>query len=664
MESEGQQTTIAKIMFNLRSNLFVQFSVVSFGLMLILAIILSVVVTSQFNRNIELLKLHNLTMMRSLGMTDEEMDTTEAGTGENGSNQIEETGTDAELVNVTIEDIQANVRYLQMLVVGLVVVGFLILYAGLFELVRRNWLTVIQQRKEITESRDKALEATQAKSTFLANMSHELRTPLNAIIGYSEMLEEDAEDAGYEDMVPDLGKIRTAGHHLLALINDILDISKIEAGKMELYLEKFSLFDLIDEITTTIQPLVDKEKNSLHVDKSSASRELMFADMTKVRQIIFNLLSNASKLTKNGHITITINQESKKNRDWVEIRISDTGIGMNETQLAKVFTEFQQADESTTRKFGGTGLGLTISRSFANMMGGDLSVASELGSGSTFTLSLPYTVTDKKYKTQETAILTKEVHEAVAKVLVIDDDPVVHDLLTRILSREGFHVQSASTGKQGIELALQMRPDVITLDLLMPEIDGWMVLSQLKEHPDLQQIPVIIISMLDEKNKGFTLGASDFMTKPVNRSKLLDMVQKFTGKKSDSISGTILLVEDNEEIRHMMKSTLERVGWDILQAENGRIGLEVMEKQIPELILLDLMMPEVDGFTFLSELRSKDKWRDVPVIILTAKDLSLDERRQLNTSAATIFQKTAFEQDELLQQIKGLVKERIEETNP
>jgi CheY-like chemotaxis protein len=248
--------------------------------------------------------------------------------------------------------------------------------------------------------------------------------------------------------------------------------------------------------------------------------------------------------------------------------------------------------------------------------------------------------------------------------LVIDDDPVVHDLLTRILSREGFHVQSASTGKQGIELALQMRPDVITLDLLMPEIDGWMVLSQLKEHPDLQQIPVIIISMLDEKNKGFTLGASDFMTKPVNRSKLLDMVQKFTGKKSDSISGTILLVEDNEEIRHMMKSTLERVGWDILQAENGRIGLEVMEKQIPELILLDLMMPEVDGFTFLSELRSKDKWRDVPVIILTAKDLSLDERRQLNTSAATIFQKTAFEQDELLQQIKGLVKERIEETNP
>ncbi|MBI4783342.1 MAG: PAS domain-containing protein [Oscillatoriophycideae cyanobacterium NC_groundwater_1537_Pr4_S-0.65um_50_18] len=532
----------------------------------------------------------------------------------------------------------------------------------------KHWISVqrdVSDRKYAEESllrgKEAAEEANRAKSQFLANMSHELRTPLNAIIGYSEILQEDAEDLGYEDMVPDLEKIRGAGKHLLGLINDILDISKIEAGKMDLYLETFDLEQVIFEVENTIQPLVQKNHNRLEIVRSG-NLGLMHADLTKLRQSLFNLLSNAAKFTEAGTITLTVERHPT---NWVNFKVTDTGIGMSLEQMDKVFQAFTQADASTTRKYGGTGLGLAISRHFCQMMGGDITVSSEIGKGSTFTICLPSQVVDRaltQLPEPHTAELTPEAdrpsHAHMGTILVIDDDSSVRDLMVRYLVKEGFRVETAATGDEGLALAETLHPDAITLDVLLPHMNGWEVLASLKADPALADIPVIVMSMVDDKNLGFTLGAADYLTKPVDYKRLTRLLDQYCPQ--DRLPGegdrpTVLVAEDDIATREMFRKMLEREGWQVIEAENGRVALEKLEEGQPDLVLLDLMMPEVDGFQFLNTLRQKPQWRSLPIIVVTAMDLTPGDRLRLNGYVEQILQKGAYCRDDLLREVRDLV---------
>ncbi len=507
------------------------------------------------------------------------------------------------------------------------------------------------------DARTASEEANRAKSVFLANMSHELRTPLNAIIGYSEMLQEDATDAGLQDFLSDLQKIHSAGKHLLGLINDVLDISKIEAGRMDLFLETFDVPGLIREVVSTIKPLVQKNENRLDVDLEPGLGT-MRADVTKVRQALFNLLSNACKFTERGTIAIRVRREPEGDSAWYQFEVEDSGIGMSEDQARRLFKAFAQADASTTRKYGGSGLGLAISRHFCRMMGGDLTVHSQLGQGSRFTIRLPATVTASRTGPLETTFQPRDRATAppagrAGKVLVIDDDPTVHDLMSRFLTKEGFQVLVAPGGKEGLEMAHRDRPDLITLDVMMAGMDGWSVLSALKADPDTADIPVVVMTMYDDKEMGFALGAADYMTKPVDRDRLLAVLRKH---HLSHLPCHVLVVEDEVPIRQMVRRVLEKEGWTVREANNGREALDAIAQSPPSIILLDLMMPVMNGFDFLRELRAHGKWAKIPVVVLTAKDLTVSDRELLKGNVELILQKGDYSRERLLEEVRDLVR--------
>ena len=514
---------------------------------------------------------------------------------------------------------------------------------------------------EIAKAKEAAENANRTKSLFLANMSHELRTPLNAILGFSEMLQEEAVDRNLQDFNVDLQKISTAGRHLLGLINDILDLSKIEAGKMELHLEAFDVAALIAEVATTIERQAAKNGNTLEIT-CPPDIGVMWADLSKVRQGLFNLVSNAAKFTHDGKISVVAERQLVDGSEWIMFRVSDTGIGLSAAQIVRLFQPFTQADASTTRKFGGTGLGLALTRRFCQMMNGDVTVQSVPGEGSVFTLLVPATVQELMPEPmpmlpvedrRATAVTELEPLPALGTcVLVIDDDPMQRDLMQRYLQKEGFTVRTASGGAQGLQLARRLRPAAITLDVMMPDMDGWSVLSALKGDVALRDIPVIMLTMVDDPVRGFTLGASEYATKPVNRRRLSVILKKFTCRQPPC---PVLVIDDDAMTRSLTRTIMEKEGWTVSEAENGIEALKSMEQNRPSLIFLDLLMPEMDGFAFAAEVRMRPEWRSIPIVVVTAQDLTSDDRRRLNGHVETILRKHGDSRESLLEQVRDLL---------
>jgi signal transduction histidine kinase/DNA-binding response OmpR family regulator len=499
-------------------------------------------------------------------------------------------------------------------------------------------------------ARAAAEEANQTKSAFLASMSHELRTPLNAIIGYSEMLQDEARDDGNEGYLPDLGKILNSGRHLLELINGVLDLAKIESGKMDVYLEDVDVAELVRGVEGTLQPLVRNSENQLEMSGLDALGS-MRSDVTKLRQILFNLLSNACKFTKHGRIRLEAERAKEAGEDWLRFRVSDTGVGITGEQLERIFDEFSQADASTTKEYGGTGLGLPITKKFCEMLGGSITATSEPGVGSCFEVRLPARAPTPAAEEAPAAAAS----EARTHVLVIDDDPAARDLIGRFLVAEGFGVRTATSGEDGLRLAREEPPDLITLDVVMPQMDGWSVLQQLKAEPALAEIPVILVTITDDRNLGYALGAAEYLTKPVDWDQLGAVLRRYADAGEEPLA---LVVDDEADARDMLRRGLERAGWRVAEAENGRVALERVAEAPPRLILLDLMMPEMDGFEFVVQLRRNEAWWSIPVLVITAMELTADDRARLEGNVARIIQKGSYGRDELLREVHTLVGNR------
>jgi signal transduction histidine kinase/DNA-binding response OmpR family regulator len=475
-----------------------------------------------------------------------------------------------------------------------------------------------QAEEELNAAKEAAEAANRAKSQFLANMSHELRTPLSAVIGYAEMIEEEMEESGEAHLLGDVRKIQTNARHLLSLINDVLDLSKIEAERMTTYGEDFPVETLVGDVASTVETLVRQKNNTLLVEVE-AGAGIMHSDQVKLRQCLFNLVSNAAKFTEGGTITLRAAREG----DEIVFSVADSGIGMTPEQLERLFQRFSQADPSTTRRFGGTGLGLAITRAFCRLLGGDIAVTSIHGQGSTFTMRLPVLMPEQAEEAPDA-----EAEDGAPKdrhlVLVIDDDAAQRDLVGRFLEREGFAVRTAPDGRAGMALARELHPRAILLDVMMPQMDGWSVLSALKSDPTLATIPVVMVTFVNEPGLGESLGAAELVPKPVEWDRLKRVMERFRGD-----AGDILVVDDDADARTRLRTVLQRNGWSVSEAADGQAALDIVAHAPPQLILLDLTMPLMDGFAFLHELRQRPSSAHIPVVVLTARDLDAEERRRL-----------------------------------
>jgi len=489
--------------------------------------------------------------------------------------------------------------------------------------------------------------ANRAKSSFLASMSHELRTPLNAILLYSELLMDEAGDRGLTAMTGDLDKIQGAGKHLLGLIDDILDLSKIEAGRMTVFLEDCDVPLMLADIASTTEPLIARNQNRLVVDLDPDLTKL-HTDLKKVRQILCNLLSNAAKFTREGTVTFRACRDTDR-PDWIRFEVRDTGIGLTSDQMQRIFQEFSQAEDSTARTYGGSGLGLALCRRFTTLLGGDIDVASREGEGATFTVRLPGLPLPARPGEGSMPLDLPERE----RILVIDDDPSVRDVVSRMLEKEGFRVATASNGSQGLALARLLKPQVITLDIAMPDLDGWQVLGQLKADEELKAIPVVLMTVLDERAKGIALEADDFLQKPVSKERLLAVIHRWLPGPAHK---PVLVVEDDEVTREGIARILEGEGWHVKTASDGRKALEVLGGMEPGLVLLDLMMPGMDGFQLLEVFQERKDFQCIPVVVLTALNLTERDRQRLGRpQVQRVLRKGGYSRTELLDVVRRCI---------
>jgi adenylate cyclase len=366
-------------------------------------------------------------------------------------------------------------------------------------------------------------------------------------------------------------------------------------------------------------------------------------------------LSNACKFTTGGVVRLRIAHVEESGQHWVDFAVSDTGIGMTEEQLGRLFQEFSQADASTARQFGGSGLGLVISRRLCRLMGGDITATSAPGEGSTFTVRLPAEAAPPLLLAETTPAATSPAASQGGRgtVLVIDDDPTARDLMATYLTDEGFAVETAANGVDGLRRARELRPTAIMLDIQMPDIDGWTVLAALKGEPELADIPVVIVTILDEQRRGIALGAAGYLTKPIDRERLIAILSRL---RPASAPGSVLVVEDDEDQRQLVREILGARGWRVREAANGRLALDAVEAEVPDVILLDLMMPEMDGFELVAALQAKAAWREIPVVVVTALDLTAEDRRRLSGGVEQILSKHAFPLAEVMARVCALLE--------
>jgi adenylate cyclase len=522
--------------------------------------------------------------------------------------------------------------------------GTVIIYSDITE--RKHY------EETLTAARDQAEAMSRTKSSFLANMSHELRTPLNAIIGLTDMMVSNAPRFGTEKAAEPLRRVRRAGEHLLDLINQVLDLSKIEAGKLDLNLETVKIPRLIDEVVGTARGLAEQNKNRLIVECPPDIAPLL-VDPLRLRQILLNLLGNACKFTKGGEVSLRVSPRSIEGREWVDFAVADTGIGMTPEQVAKLFEEFVQADQTTARNYGGTGLGLAITRKLCRMMGGDTLVTSEIGKGSTFVARLPIGPAIPAATADQPVSALDEPFPSDDCVLVIDDDLTARELIANHLRGAGFSVVTAAGGREGLKRAEELHPIAITLDVLMPDIDGWTVLAALRGNPELADIPVVMATITDDQqHKGMTLGAAGYLTKPIDRERLIALLQPYQARVRRT---RVLVVEDDPTQRERIRSWLESQQWQISEAENGRVALDRLADDVPDIILLDLMMPEMDGFQLITALQERPAWRHIPVIVITSLDLTAADRARLNSGVERVLLKDSFDPAQLIAIVRGYV---------
>ncbi len=504
------------------------------------------------------------------------------------------------------------------------------------------------QTTELEARRIQVEAADRLKSEFLSNMSHELRTPLNSIMSLSQLMISRGVDKDPAKAVGYLKVIDRNGRQLLNLINDILDLTKIESGRMDIFPTKFEAKRIINRVLETVTPIA--QKKNIRFETSIDQIPLLFSDEDKVYQILLNFCSNAIKFTEKGIVNIAVNATGGK----VSFMVKDTGIGISADDLATIFNEFRQVDGSFTRAQEGTGLGLAISRKLALLLGGNITVESAPGAGSTFTFTLPTSVSGDEIPLETSAALPRPTavsfqHDVAHTVLVIDDEEEARSTLSTYLTEGGYKVLLARSGKEGLEMAKALQPDVISLDLLMPDMDGLEVLRHLKSAPETVAIPIIITSVSKDKETGWALGAAGYVPKPVNNKLLLEEIRRVSGKKP---AKRLLIADDDSGVQEFLKNFLGTKGFIVETAGNGKEALAMVAKSPPHLLILDLLMPDVDGFSVLEQLRENPKTLDLPVIILTSKDLTKEDLQRL-TSAVKTISKDKLNKEAFLHQIEG-----------
>jgi len=515
------------------------------------------------------------------------------------------------------------------------------------ELAELTRLTEELQRRgnELEDASRRIQEADRLKSQFLANMSHELRTPMNSIIGFSEILIERLHDSLDPKHVSFLRHILTSGQHLLGIINDILDLSKIEAGKMEVYAETFEVRPVIESVCTVMRGM-GKTKAPSFVVNAAPDLPPIETDLAKFKQILYNLLSNAMKFSP-PDAPITISAMSLD--ETITISVRDEGIGIDTKNHDVIFEEFRQIDGTARREFGGTGLGLALVKRFVQLQGGWVRVDSERGKGSTFSFTLPV---------HSKAAVVSRIPELIPaeqraeRVLVVEDDAHAYELISTALGSAGYLSVRARHGDEAIRLAREARPIAVTLDLVLPGIDGWEVLKTLKSDDATRDIPVVIISRVDERDLGVALGADDYFVKPVDRDRLLNRVRQLT--TADQSKTRLLLIDDDTSLHELLDDELTRLGYTIESAFNGETGFAAAKENAPDVIILDLMMPGMSGFEVAGLLKDHPSTARIPILVLTSKEISADDRRELQSKVAACVQKGQSARDQLVAEIRRL----------